>query len=152
MPDFTLTRHRNRQAFRFYTLPFLNLLLVFRHTTAQVPDFTMTLTPEMAEPFLASGALNGAFDPRVILVTNKDEAPGVFKALAMNMRHASKYQFGWLRHDDASRPVFREMKVRPGGFDCVRIPAGNGWHVLQRCFRCPAAGVNLGLAFAVAMI
>jgi hypothetical protein len=90
---------------------------------AAAPDLTTALAPEAIESWLSSSLAAGAGGgggaggsaggaPRVLLVTNKNEAPPVFRALAARFRAASGLAFGWVQHADPSKPVFRDVKAR----------------------------------------
>lgn len=53
----------------------------------------------------------GSLAIKVVLVTNKDEAPGVYSALALNFRNRSNVVFGWLRAGDPdNKALLAELK------------------------------------------
>lgn len=47
---------------------------------------------------------------QVVLFTNKDHVPGVFKALSLRFRNVAKLGFGWCRaHDETNKPIVDQI-------------------------------------------
>lgn len=63
-----------------------------------MPDTTLQINAESGDMFLATGTNDEEYQltsgraavsyatPKIILMTSKDEAPGIYKALALNFR------------------------------------------------------------------
>lgn len=77
----------------------------------QVPDFTQALNRANVQTFMGGSQQGSSVQPRVLLVTNKHDSPGVFRALALNLRHSADYAFGWVHHEEADQPIFNSFKV-----------------------------------------
>lgn len=78
-----------------------------------VPSFTMQLDDASGGAFLAVDPSQGAFPiaPKVLLFTNKDEAPGVYRALAMRMRERGNLAFAWVPvSNPASKGIAQSFK------------------------------------------
>uniref|UniRef100_A0A7S0R6G9 protein disulfide-isomerase n=1 Tax=Chlamydomonas leiostraca TaxID=1034604 RepID=A0A7S0R6G9_9CHLO len=117
--------------------------------TAAMPAFTTEVTPHNLQYFLSAtapikprsgdddddeddeelgaDALGKPMPPKLLLFTNKDEAPGVYKALALNFRqHSQKgVAFGWVRAgDDDNKGIVANMKPRtiPGLMMMIPMP------------------------------
>ncbi|PNW80706.1 hypothetical protein CHLRE_07g326600v5 [Chlamydomonas reinhardtii] len=70
-----------------------------RWVTDAVPVLTTQLDDMSAGPFLAMDPSEGrmALAPKVLLFTTKDEAPGVFRALALAMKGRGNMAFAWVQ-------------------------------------------------------
>ncbi|GFR51795.1 hypothetical protein Agub_g14254, partial [Astrephomene gubernaculifera] len=96
-----------------------------RWVTGAVPLFAATLDDSAAEAFLAldpsGGSMAGA--PKVVLFTNKEEAPGVFRALALAMRGRGNMAFGWVQvGSPASQRLVQSFKPPRVPFMTVILP------------------------------
>jgi hypothetical protein len=116
-----------------------------------VPDFTVPLSDEVAaQAFLDASAADLPVPPKgqrfrardapvgkVLLFTLKDEAPGIYKALAAHFAGRSRLLFAWARASVADGPgvrLMQKMNVRTCVRACVRACA-RVW-----CVACTALG------------
>lgn len=76
---------------------------VQREVYEHIPEFTTHMTAQSLPGFLGlqPGGLN-PFTPKVILATTRNEAPGLFRALAANFR-SRDLAFGWFSRDGDPR-------------------------------------------------
>ncbi|GIL93520.1 hypothetical protein Vretimale_19909 [Volvox reticuliferus] len=70
-----------------------------RWVTGEVPNLVSELNDMTASEFLTTDPSEGKFPvtPKVLLFTNKDEAPGVFRALALALRGRGNMAFAWVQ-------------------------------------------------------
>ncbi|GIL63968.1 hypothetical protein Vafri_17880 [Volvox africanus] len=84
-----------------------------RWVTGEIPNLVSELNDMTASEFLTTDPSEGKFPvtPKVLLFTNKDEAPGVFRALALALRGRANMAFAWVQANSrGARGVMESFK------------------------------------------
>lgn len=107
-----------------------------------MPDITQLLQTKIDVQAFASIGVNSNGVPtlgKVVLFASKSVVPGVFKALALNMKSKARFLFGWMQPDAAFVNEFKkQMKVSNKVYEYTVISMGSNFKNTNFC-HCQAA-------------